>query len=163
MDDSAFNALGLVKKVGLSVKCESTAQRKAKKSNAYFHFFVFEKTKILRILKISDFFSKISKFSIGSPIQNFKIFEFSKSQNFRSFLIFFGNKKKKICVWFFRLALRGWLAFHAQTDLFDEPKCVEHGISPTFQRAAPRLQTRKPRETRTDKLRSVKLILTHSL
>ena len=69
----------------------------------------------------------------------------------------------KICVWFFRLALRGWLAFHAQTDFFDEPKCVERGITPTFQHAAPRLQTRKPRETRTDKLRSVKLILTHSL
>ena len=33
-DDSAFNALGLVKKVGLSVICESIAQRKAKKSNA---------------------------------------------------------------------------------------------------------------------------------
>ena len=42
-DDCAFNALGLVKKVGLSrlgVICESIAQRKAKKSNAYFDFFV---------------------------------------------------------------------------------------------------------------------------
>ena len=37
-DDSTFNALGLVKKVGLSVKCEANTRRKAKKSNAYFDF-----------------------------------------------------------------------------------------------------------------------------
>ena len=51
----------------------------------------------------------------------------------------------------------------AQTDFFDEPKCVERAITSTFQRAAARLQTRKPREIRTEKLRSGKLILFHSL
>ena len=36
-------------------------------------------------------------------------------------------------------------------------------MASTFQRAAARLQTRKPREMRTQKLLSVELILTHSL
>ena len=60
MDDSAFNALGLVKKVGLSVKCEANAQRKAKKSNAYFDF-VFH--------TIYQQSSQIAVVSLGNPIQ----------------------------------------------------------------------------------------------
>ena len=71
--------------------------------------------------------------------------------------------KIKICVRFFRLWLRVCLACYAQSEFFDKPKCVERGIIPTFQRATPRLQTRKLRETRTDKLASGKLILGHSL
>ena len=59
--------------------------------------------------------------------------------------------------------MRVCLAFHAQSEFLDEPKCVERGITPTFQRAAARLQTREPREMRTEKLTSVKLILNHSL
>ena len=39
-DDCAFNALGLVQKLALSVKCEANAQPLAKKLNAYFDFFV---------------------------------------------------------------------------------------------------------------------------
>ena len=59
--------------------------------------------------------------------------------------------------------MRVCLAFHAQSEFLDEPKCVERGITHTFQRAAARLQTREPREMRTEKLTSVKLILNHSL
>ena len=36
--DSAFNALGLVQKFALSVKCEANPHPKAKNSNAYFDF-----------------------------------------------------------------------------------------------------------------------------
>ena len=73
------------------------------------------------------------------------------------------DKKSKYAFDFFRLWLRVCLAFHAQIEFLDEPKCVERGITPTFQHAAARLQTRKPREMRTEKLRSGKLILGHSL
>ena len=71
--------------------------------------------------------------------------------------------KIKICVRFFRLWLRDCLAFHAQSEFLDEPKCVERGIISTFQRAVARLQTLKPREIRIEKLTSVKLIREHSL
>ena len=73
------------------------------------------------------------------------------------------KQKIKICVWFFRLWLRVCLAFHAQSEFLDEPKCVERAIISTFQRAAARLQTRKPREMRTKKLQGGSLILAHSL
>ena len=73
------------------------------------------------------------------------------------------NKKSKYAFDFFRLWLRVCLAFHAQSEFLDEPKCVERAIISTFQRAAARLQTRKPREMRTEKLKSDKLILGHSL
>ena len=59
--------------------------------------------------------------------------------------------------------MRVCLAFHAQSEFLDEPKCVERAIISTFQRAAARLQSRKPREIRTEKLKSDKLILGHSL
>ena len=45
-DDCAFNALGLVQKLALSVKCETNAQPQAKKSNAYFDFRKFIKRHI---------------------------------------------------------------------------------------------------------------------
>ena len=57
-------------------------------------------------------------------------------------IVFFKTSKIKICIWFFPLALRVCLAFHTQTDFLDKPKCVERGITPTFQRAVTRLQTR---------------------
>ena len=59
--------------------------------------------------------------------------------------------------------MRVCLAFRAQSEFLDEPGCVERAIAPTFQRVAARLQTRKPRETRTEKLTSVELIREHSL
>ena len=63
--DSAFNALGLVKKVGLSVICESIAQRKAKKSNTYFDFrklinrYIFNRKRCI-----------FNRICIGCPIEN---------------------------------------------------------------------------------------------
>ena len=110
---------------------------------------VYKNTKSCR----KNFFDLSEKYFFDRP-------KFSKISKFS---IFFENKKMKICVWFFRLWLRVCLAFHAQSDFLDEPKCVERAIAPTFQRTAARLQTRKPREMRTEKLTSVKLIREHSL
>ena len=73
------------------------------------------------------------------------------------------KQKIKICVWFFRLRWRVCLAFHAQSEFLGEPKCVERAIISTFQRAVARLQTLKPREMRTEKLKSGNLIMRHTL
>ena len=59
--------------------------------------------------------------------------------------------------------MRVCLAFRAQSEFFDEPGCVERAITSTFERVAARRQTRNPREMRTGKLTSVKLIREHSL
>ena len=59
--------------------------------------------------------------------------------------------------------MRVCLAFRAQSEFLDEPGCVERAITPTFERVAARLQTRKPREMRTENLTSGKLIREHSL
>ena len=63
--DSAFNALGLVKKVGLSVICESIAQRKAKKSNTYFDF-----RKIINRCRKCTNHCIFNRICIGFPIEN---------------------------------------------------------------------------------------------
>ena len=59
--------------------------------------------------------------------------------------------------------MRVCLAFRAQSEFLDEPGFVERVITSSFERGAARLQTRKPREMRTEKLTSVELILRHSL
>ena len=95
--DSAFNALGLVKKVGLSVKCESTAQRKAKNPNAYFHFLFSKKFRKIfenfEIFENFDFFKNFRNFCIGLPIENFEILE--KSEILKNLKIFDFFRKQK--------------------------------------------------------------------
>ena len=59
--------------------------------------------------------------------------------------------------------MRVCLVFRAQSEFLDEPGYVERAITSTFERVAARLQTRNPREMRTGKLTSVKLIREHSL
>ena len=72
-------------------------------------------------------------------------------------------RKSKYAFDFFALWLRVWLVFRAQSDFRDEPGCVERAMASTLECVAARLLTRKPRETRTEKLTSGKLILGHSL
>ena len=59
--------------------------------------------------------------------------------------------------------MRVCLAFRAQSEFLDEPGFVERAITSTFERVAAGLQTRKPREMRTEKLTSVELTRRHSL
>ena len=129
---------------------DKPAPKGEKKSNAYFDFLLH--TIYHKIISNHCIFNRKP---YTNPIENTVIYQFSTA--IYEFL------KIKICVRFFRLWVRVCLAFHAQSEFLDEPKCVERGITHTFQRAAARLQTREPREMRTEKLTSVKLILGHSL